>query len=503
LSEELFAKPIRSLSGGYRMRVKLLALIGSEPQLMLLDEPTNYLDLETLLVLENFLLNTRAAFMLISHDREFLRRTTDHILEVEAGDVTKYNGNIDDYFAQKEMLRAQLAQRAMSLQAKRQEVLNFAARFGAQATKARQVQSRLKSLNRMEDIEIKPLQIATRIRIPEPPRTGKMILRFTQASLGYGEREILRNVDFELLKGDHIGVVGFNGAGKSTLLKALAGELELRMGSRETGMGVEIAYFAQHVAEKLNDGDTVVQALGEWASPEVSKQEILDLAGALLFSGDDVGKKIRILSGGEKTRVALGQILLKRASCLLLDEPTNHLDFMTVEALTQALATYSGTVVMVSHDRSFIRRAASRILQIRDGEVELYPGTYDEYVWSLQKGVLSQRIDLDESQNPSAASAGSSPVLVSFNYKETKKNLERELRRLSKEILDNEAKTAFLREALAALAEQLSSLSGAAASQAAQDLARYQSQIEELEAAWLEMSEKQESVNAQIAGMLK
>lgn len=221
LNEELFSKPIGSLSGGYRMRCKLLYLIGQEPNLMLLDEPTNYLDLETTLV-SKFLQSYKGAFLLISHDREFLRRTTDHILEVEQGEITKYNGNLDDYFQQKEMLRSQLEARAMSLSEKRKQVLDFVSRFGAKATKAKQAQSRLKSLDRMETIELKALPVSAAIKIPSPTRAGKNIISIQNADLGYGNKIILKNVNFNLLNGDHIAVVGLNGAGKSTFLKSLA-----------------------------------------------------------------------------------------------------------------------------------------------------------------------------------------------------------------------------------------------------------------------------------------
>lgn len=391
LSDADFDRPLSTLSGGYRMRVKLLRLLGQQPNLMLLDEPTNYLDLETLLVLERFLQDYDGAFLLISHDREFLRRTTDHIIEVESGDINKFPGNIDDYFEQKALLRDQLEQKAASAQAKRDTVLAFAAKFGAKATKARQVQSRLKSLDRMETIELKALPVTATITIPEPTHTGKMTLRMRDAVLGYPEREVLRHVNLEIMKGDHVGVVGYNGAGKSTLLKTLAQSLALRAGSYELGHQVTIGYYAQHVSEQLNPTATVFEELQAAAHKNIPTQAILDLAGSLLFSGSGVKKKVSVLSGGEKARVCLGRMLLQRSPCLLLDEPTNHLDFYTVEALTQALAAYPGTLIVVSHDQGFIQRITTKILEVRDGSVETYPGTYEDYVWSLQKGVLSGR----------------------------------------------------------------------------------------------------------------
>lgn len=506
LSLEHFDKPVMSLSGGYRMRVKLLYLLASQPDLMLLDEPTNYLDLETLVVLENFLQmqGTNRAFLLISHDREFLRRTTDHILEVEAGQITKYAGNIDDYFEQKELLREQLEKQALSLQAKRKEVLDFAARFGAKATKARQVQSRLKSLDKMETIEVRALPTQAKIRLPTPVRTGKSVIQVTEAELGYGERVILKDLRLELNKGDHLGIVGVNGAGKSTLLKALAGELAPLRGEIAFGLNVEIAYFAQHVAERLNPEETVLEAMGEFAHPDVKKQEILDLAGSLLFGGDDVQKKIRVLSGGEKSRVALGQILLKRASCLLLDEPTNHLDFHTVEALTQALHEYEGTVVIVSHDRGFVRRTASKILELRSGRAEFYPGTYDEYVWSVQKGVLAQR-DAESggetSPTQGASSEGGSFESPKFNYKERKKTLEKEVRAHEREMAQIDADIEKLRGKILELNDKLLSVSGAAATEAAKEIGDLQERIDGKEARYLELLERHESAERELGAM--
>jgi ATP-binding cassette subfamily F protein 3 len=492
LSLDHFDKPVMSLSGGYRMRVKLLHLLGSQPDLMLLDEPTNYLDLETLVVLENFLQGTNRAFLLISHDREFLRRVTDHILEIEAGQMTKYAGNIDDYFEQKELLRSQLAQQALSLQAKRNEVLDFAARFGAKATKARQVQSRLKSLDRMESIEIKALPTQAQIRLPEPARTGKSVMQIQQAELGYTGRVILKDLAFELNKGDHLGVVGVNGAGKSTLLKALAGELAPLVGEIKRGLNVEVAYFAQHVAERLDPEMTVIQAMGQFAHAEVKRQEILDLAGSLLFSGESSNKKISVLSGGEKSRVALGQMLLKRASCLLLDEPTNHLDFDTVEALTQALSAYSGSVVIVSHDRGFVSRTATKVLEIRNGRAEFYPGTYDEYVWSVQKGVLSARqfqlggLSGDAGGNSARRAGEDTPKI---NFKDKKKNLEKEIRATEKEMSGIDAKNEKLRNDIISCTEKLLNLSGLEASQVAKELAGLQAEVEANENRYLELLE--------------
>ncbi len=499
---ERFGEKVSSLSGGFRMRAKLLHLLASKPDLMLLDEPTNYLDLETLVVLEKFLLETSSAFLLISHDREFLRRVTDHILEIEAGQMTKFAGNIDDYFEQKEMLREQLERAAASQAAKRATVLEFAAKFGAKATKARQVQSRLKQLDKMEIIEVKALPGSAKIRLPEPARSPREILRMSEVSLGYGPKTVLRDIDFVLEKGDHLGVVGHNGAGKSTFLKALSGELLPLGGSVQRG-DVQVAYYAQHVAERLNPNDSVFDAMSAEAPRETTRQEILDLAGSLLFGGDDVEKKVKVLSGGEKSRVALGRMLLKKSSLLLLDEPTNHLDFHTVEALTQALASYAGAFVIISHDRGFVGRTASKILEIHDGRADYYPGTYDEYVWSVQKGALSERTVTDAEVHAGARdlSIGEAPAPERFNYKERKKFLEKELRTCEKETARLDREMEDLRERILSLTEELMTLAGPAAAAKAKELGETQGQIEKAETEYLSFLERHEEATEELQSL--
>lgn len=487
ISEDLYKRPVMSLSGGYRMRCKLLYLIGQDPNLMLLDEPTNYLDLETTLVLEKFLQGYKGAFLLISHDREFLRRTTDHVLEVEQGEITKYNGNLDDYFEQKEMLRGQLESRAMSIQEKRQQVLDFVSKFGAKASKARQAQSRLKSLNRMENIELRPLPVTASIKIPRPVKAGKIIVSMKEAELGYGEKTVLKKVNFHLENGDHIAVVGLNGAGKSTFLKALAHVMVPIKGKIETGYQVKIGYYAQHVAENLDANSNVIDEMTKKAHVEVSRQEGLSMAGSLLFGGDDIYKKISVLSGGEKSRVALGQILLQKAPCLILDEPTNHLDFQTVEALTQALMKYEGTVAVVSHDRSFIRRVGTKILEVNHGQVSVYPGTYDEYVWSLEKGVLSNRGAENEAAPVEKKAAVAAPS--SDQLREKKRNLEKKIKQTEKNLEALDKNLLIHQEKLSLLNDQIANRTTGNFLQAIRDLTEIQQKIEKLEEEWLSMTE--------------
>lgn len=480
LTEEHFKTQLRSLSGGYRMRVKLLAILGQEPHLMLLDEPTNFLDLESILALEKFLQDYKGAFLLISHDREFLRRTTESTLEVEAGDITKFPGHIDDYFEQKAQLSATLQAQSANLEAKRKHIQDFIDRFGAKATKAKQAQSRVKQLEKMSQIEIKDLPIRARIPIPPPAHTGKETLNIRNATMGYGDRAVLKGVNLRLERGTHLGVVGFNGAGKSTLLKSLAGSLPLLQGEYALGYQVKLALFSQHSTDQLDLNDTVLGSLQKAAHPEIKAQEILNIAGALLFSGADIAKKVSLLSGGEKSRVALGQILLQRSPLLLMDEPTNHLDFETVEALTEALKKYEGSLVVVSHDRSFISRVSHKILEIDHGRVEVYPGSYDDYIWSLQKGALKDRAPV-EHQGLEKVAASEPTAALKFNYKEETKKLQAQVKEFERKILKCEELLHTHEKKREAIMHDLLQAQGVQAQSKAQELALCSNEISRLE----------------------
>ena len=503
LSEEMFHVPISSLSGGYQMRCRLLHLIGDEPNLMLLDEPTNYLDLETLLVLEKFLQEYRGAFMLVSHDREFLRRTTDHIVEIESGEITKYPGTIDDYFEQKSLLREQFEKRAMSLEAKRKSILDFASKFGAKATKARQAQARLKSLTRLERIEVKALPVRATIRIPHPTRIGQIAVEVRSLDLGYGDRHILRGIDIDLLRGDHLAVVGLNGQGKSTFLKGLANILTPMNGIVKYGYKVKIGYYAQHVSEELDPNRTVLGELQQGAHLDITPQEVRDLAGSLLFFGDAAEKKVRVLSGGEKARVALGKILLSKAPVLILDEPINHLDFDTVEALTQALKAYPGTVVFVSHDRGFVQRVATKILKIQEGRVQLYPGTYDEYVWSLQKGVFSEA---GLSTDDTGTTIDATPAVANekINYKEKRKRLERKQRSQETQSTAAEQRMSEAQERMDKLnAELAENPPWERASEIVEAIGHLEKELGEAEALWVQVNEEKEKVDRELQALVE
>ena len=482
LTNEDFEKKLSQLSGGYRMRMKLLYLIGLEPDLLMLDEPTNFLDLESILALEKFLQGYKNAFLLISHDRDFLRRTTESTLEVEGEDVIKFPGNIDDYFEQKAEIQKVLEAQAANLEAKRAHLQSFIDRFGAKATKAKQAQSRVKQLEKMETVEIKAAPIRARINLPESTPTGKEVLSLEGADLGYGENVILKNVNLRIERGQKIGIVGFNGAGKSTLLKSLAERIPLIKGTLKYGHNVNISYFAQHLTEDLISEDTVLEALQRKAHKGCMAQDILNIAGSLLFSGDNIKKKIKVLSGGEKTRVALGQILLQKRPVLLMDEPTNHLDFDTVNALAQALSEFDGSVIIVSHDRSFIRKVSSKIVEIRNGLVELYPGSYDEYVWSLENGALKERYEnIDTQVKAKAAQHSKDSEPKKFNYKEEQKRLNSEIKELERKILKTEEILFNYNHQIEELNTSLMQAQGNQAEQISKDIAKIVSQIGQTE----------------------
>lgn len=507
-----FSEPLKNLSGGYRMRFQLLFLIGREPNLMLLDEPTNFLDLESLMALEKFLQSYEGAFMLISHDREFLRRVTDHTLEVEAGQITKYPGNIDDYFEQKAQLRTILERQAANQDLKKKSIEDFVRKFGAKATKARQAQSRMKQLEKMETIELKELPVRARIQIPAPSPIGKEVFHLTAASMGYDSKEIVSVKDLRLERGDHLGIVGFNGVGKSTLLKSLSGKIPFLAGNLKWGHQVSVAAFAQHSTDSLNLGHTVLRSLQDKAHPEVTQQEILNMAGSLLFSGDAVQKQIAVLSGGEKSRVALGQILLSKANVLLLDEPTNHLDFETVEALTAALQSYQGSLIVVSHDRGFIGRVANKILEIHHRKLELYPGTYDDYCWSLEKGALAQRNSEIEGAGPAqtkndarnnfeSAPFASANSERKVNLKEERKRLETQLTQAKKKMKSLETQIEQKQQARSLLTDQLLTASGDKAMLAAKELAQVSEQIDQLEESLLHELETESQIAKELESL--
>ena len=367
-------------SGGWQMRLALAKLLLEKPSLLLLDEPTNHLDLEARNWLESYLTNYPGAYLLISHDRYFLDVTVNRTVEIWNKRVQFYTGNYDAYLVQKAERRDQLTA-AYRNQRERVEALEaFINRFRAQATKAKQVQSRIKELDKIERIEIPPDEQTIHFTFPQPKPSGRIVAEFKDVSKSYGAKHVFSDANFVIERGDRVALVGVNGAGKSTMIKLLAGTEALSTGSYTLGHNVLVDYFAQDQYKELDTESRMLDDL-VGSAPRHTQTQLRSLLGCFLFSEDDVFKKIGVLSGGERNRYALAKILLAPSNFLLLDEPTNHLDMRAKDVLLEALKAYTGTVVFVSHDRYFIDNLAQRIFEIQDGHVHVYPGNYEDYLW--------------------------------------------------------------------------------------------------------------------------
>jgi ATP-binding cassette, subfamily F, member 3 len=389
--KEDWQRQTEEFSGGWQMRLALAKLLLQKPNLLLLDEPTNHLDLEARNWLEEYLESYPNAFVLISHDRYFLDVTVDKIAEIWNKRFWFYTGNYDKFLAQKTQRNEQL-QAAYKNQRDRIEQLEvFINRFRYQATKAKQVQSRIKELEKIERIEVPPEEKTIHFSFPQPKASGRIVVEFQDVAKTYpgrngsGPKEVFRDVSFMIEKGDRIALVGVNGAGKSTLIKLLAGTEPLTRGEFKLGHNVQSDYFAQDQYKELDADARIIDDLSAM-SPRSTETELRSLLGCFLFSEDDVFKKIGVLSGGERGRYALLRLLLHPANFLMLDEPTNHLDMRAKDVLLESLMKYTGTVVFVSHDRYFIDKLATRVFEVGDGKVEMFPGNYEDYLWRKQGG---------------------------------------------------------------------------------------------------------------------
>ena len=381
-------RPLAEFSGGWRMRAALARLLLLRPDLLLLDEPTNHLDLESLAWLENFLAAYEGTVVIVSHDRYFLNRMVTAIADLGGGGVTIYHGDYDHFLVEREARQALLEAQARN-QAKRvAEIERFIDRFRYKASKARQVQSRVKMLDRMDRIETEAAARRIHFSFPQPPRTGRLVGRLLGVHKAYGDNVVYAGMDFQVERGDRVALVGVNGAGKSTLLKMLAGALEFDRGERLLGSHVEVQYYAQHQLDALDPSRTVLEEL-EHAAPEAQVSRLRTILGSFLFSGDAVGKKVAVLSGGEKARLALAKMLARPAALLCMDEPTNHLDLASKEVLEEALSGFTGTIVFISHDRYFINRIATQVVEVARGQLTTHLGTYDDYLDAKAAGAAA------------------------------------------------------------------------------------------------------------------
>jgi ATP-binding cassette subfamily F protein 3 len=375
---------LSELSGGWKMRAVLGSLLFQKPDLLLLDEPTNHLDMPSVTWLSDFMKAYTRAFVLICHDREFLNEQIERLVSFESEGVRQYAGNYERYLKLREEEEIVLENKAKNIAREREQTERFINRFRAQANKARAVQSRVKALDKMEDVETYQKRRVMRIKFPPSERAVNEPIRLDGVAKSYGERTVLNAVHLKVQRGERIGIIGVNGAGKTTLLRMIANEIEPSDGKIVIGNNIQVGYYAQHHAEALHRDATVYQEIAA-IDPTASVTRVRSVLGAFLFSDDDVEKKIGVLSGGERARVALARLLIKPGNLLLMDEPTNHLDLASSEALAESLESFDGTLIFVSHNRAFVRRLATRIWNVADGKVETYPGTLDEYMDSCRQ----------------------------------------------------------------------------------------------------------------------
>ena len=378
--ERDFARPASEFSGGWISRAHLARLLVAEPDLLLLDEPTNHLDLQSVGWLQSYLREYTGAIVLVSHDRAFLNALVEKIVEFDRGKLVHYQGDYEAYLTLRAARRDQQLAAFKNQQREIAKLQTFIDRFGAKNTKAAQAQSKRKQIERMEKIEApEPEMASVHFRFPQPARGGARVLEVKQLQHAYGEILVYRDLNLTIERGQRTVLVGPNGAGKSTLLKLLAGVLPVQRGERRLGINVELGYFSQHRAEMFDLRRTVLAEALAMANPP-GEQIVRSILGAFLFRGDDVFKPVSVLSGGEKSRLALAKLLLAPPNLLLMDEPTTHLDMRSIEALAGALRQYEGTLLFISHDVYFIRQIATSVLRVQDGEVTLFPGDYDYYL---------------------------------------------------------------------------------------------------------------------------
>ena len=377
------------MSGGWLMRIALAKILLQSPDLLLLDEPTNHLDLASLIWLEEFLINYPGAMVIVSHDRVFLNHLIDRIAEIEAEKIDLYYGDYDHYLEEKEARRQIFEATYKTQQRKIEQTERFIERFRAKNTKSSQVQSRIKMLEKLDRIELPQEKKEIRFRFPTPSRSGHKVVEVKNLHKSYGDIWVYQGIDLILYRGDKVVLVGPNGAGKSTLLKILAGVLDFEEGEVELGKNVTRAYFAQHQFDLLHSGNTVFEELLSIATDE-TQTELRTLLGTFLFSGDEIEKKVFVLSGGEKSRLILAKMLLKPANFLLFDEPTSHLDIPSRNVLERALKQFQGTICLITHDRHLINQIANKVIEIDHGVPQLFLGNYDDYLYKKQQTQLEE-----------------------------------------------------------------------------------------------------------------
>lgn len=479
IPDVMLDQPVRELSGGWQTRVKLAALLLHDPNLLILDEPTNFLDLRTQMLLEGFLRSFPAGCLVVSHDRAFLKRTCTHTLELSRGQLTMFPGDVDAYLENlTERREHDLRVNAATL-TKRKQLETFINKNRANANTASQARSKAKQLERLELIQVQGQEATVHFSFPESEVRQGTALRTEQLSIGYPDRKVASQVQVEVEHGSRVGIVGDNGQGKTTFLRTVCGSLEPLAGSLKWGYGCQVGVYAQHVYTTLPENQTVEDYLYRQAVPGTVIQQIKDIAGSFLFSGELIEKKIRVLSGGERARLVLAGLLLQQHNVLVLDEPGNHLDVETVEALADALCRYRGTVIFTSHDRYFMQRVATAVIEVRDGRVASYPASYEDYVYRVQKELeVGLRSEHHVRGMPVTAAKPTERKLGGKEERELQKKLRTVERKIAK--LDEEKKE---------LQERLLTITEMADAQAAhKQLATISGELQSLEEEWLAIS---------------
>ena len=493
-SKEDWLRQTEEFSGGWQMRIALAKLLLQKPSLLLLDEPTNHLDLETRNWLEDYLRNYENAFVLISHDRYFLDVTVGKTVELWNKRAHFYFGNYEKYLKQKEERRAQLMSAYKNQRDQIEHLESFINRFRAQATKAKQVQSRIKELEKIERIEVPEDEATIHFTIPQPPASGRTVIDVQHLYKSYGEKKILEDVSFSIDRGDRIALVGANGAGKSTLIRMLSGLEGPTSGEIKLGHNVLADYFAQDQYKVLDPKAKMLDDISGIAL-KVPQVELRSLLGCFMFSGDDVFKELGVLSGGERNRYAMAKMLVSPANMLLLDEPTNHLDLRAKDVLLDAIRKFTGTVLFVSHDRYFIDGLATRVFEVEERRVHIYPGNYEDYLWRKQGG--PEKVTEEIRSSPAYVP---DPVVVQAAVKTAtpvKKLNPIKLKQLEDRLAAVEGDMPRLEREIAAAEEQLGNYSSADESQRiATSLEKMRADHAALMIEWEELSTQLEEQNA-------
>ena len=423
------SRPLSEFSGGWQMRVELAKILLQKPDLLLLDEPTNHLDIESIQWLEAFLMDYPGAVVLVSHDRAFLDNITERTIEVSLGKIHDYKVCYSDY----ELLREERLGQELAAFGNQQrqiaQIERFITRFRAKNTKARQVKSKIKMIEKMEKVEVEALDTSSiHFRFPDPPPSGKVALEANHISKSYGSHQVLKDLSFMVARGERIAFVGRNGEGKTTLSRIIIGELE-HQGEMKAGHNVKIGYYAQNQSEYLDPEKTVYQTMDDAARGEIRKQT-RNILGGFLFGGEDVDKKVKVLSGGEKARLAIAKLLLEPVNLLVLDEPTNHLDMRSKDILKNALLQYRGTVILVSHDRDFLQGLTEKVFEFKNKQIKEFIGDIYDFIETRNIETLTQ---LEQKTKPAQTTKGEQSAENKQSW-EQKKQQERELRKLQKQV---------------------------------------------------------------------